>query len=350
MSTGFNSARSAEPTVPRAVFLRLAFIALVTPLAASLAPRPVSALASGYQNWWAKTLQPTHLWSGPDTAAVDYGSIPQASYLLVVAPQQQARLYVYVPWTQNYAYVDAASVAPSPAPPPSTSPSPTSGQESSATSATWTGRVVADGLLVRAGPSVRSTLLRTDPAGTIVKVVAWVAGDSVVPGDWTWAKLVDGTYAYGEAIRIIPPTTPAPPPTSHPTGRWIDVNTLQQTVVAYEGDVPVHLAIASSGGPGWETAPGIHQILRRVADETMDSSTLFGLDPAHRAQANYHLTHVLYTQYFDDNAEGLHDNYWLPDDQFGVPHSHGCVGLRLADAAWFWNWASIGTPVVVHEK
>ena len=350
MSTGFISARSAKPTVPRAVFLHLVFIALLTSLAASLALRPASAMASGFQNWWAKTLQPTHLWSGPDNAAVDYGSIPQASYLLVVAPQQLTRFYVYVSWTQNYAYVEAASLAPSPAPPLSASPAPTSGQESSLMSATWTGRVVADELLIRAGPSVRSSLLRTDPAGTIVKVVAWVAGDPVVAGDWTWAKLVDGSYAYGEALQIIPPTTPPPPLISHPTGRWIDVNILQQTVVAYNGDVPVHLAIASTGSPGWETTPGTHQILRRVADETMDSSTLVALDPAHRAQANYHLTHVRYTQYFDDNAEGLHDNYWLPNDQFGVPHSHGCVGLRLADAAWFWNWASIGTPVVVHDR
>jgi len=349
MTIKWVSARSAKPAAPWAIVLRLALIALATTLAASLAPQPASATASEFSSWWAQTLQPTHLWSGPDLAAIDYGSIPRASYLLVVTPRQLTRFYVYGPRTQNYAYVDAASVARSGAPPPSASPASTPGRESSTLSATWSGRVVADTLLVRAGPSIHSTLVRTKPAGTIVNVVAWVAGDALVPGDWTWARLVDGTYAYGEALHIIPPTAP-PPQIGHPAGRWIDVNTLHQTVVAYDGTQPVHLAIASTGSPGWETTPGIHYILRRVADETMDSSTLVGLDPAHRAQANYRLTHVLFTQYFDNNAEALHDNYWLPNGRFGVPHSHGCVGLQLADAAWFWNWATIGTPVVVHAN
>ena len=57
------------------------------------------------------------------------------------------------------------------------------------------------------------------------------------------------------------------------------------------------------------------------------------------------MTNVLYTQYFDDTAEALHENYWLPATEFGVPHSHGCVGMPLAEAQWFWNWASYDVPV-----
>jgi lipoprotein-anchoring transpeptidase ErfK/SrfK len=319
-------------------------------------------MASSFSGQWVKTLQPTHLWSGPTAGAVDYGSIPQASYLLVVAPQQLARFYVYVPWTQNYAYVDATSVAPSGAPPatvtpaPTVSPAPVSMTPTSTaspalplSSPSWTGWVVGGGARIRTAASAQANILRRAPDGTVVNVVAWVAGDAITPGNWTWAKLVDGTYAYSTALQIIPPTMPPAPPTNHPTGRWIDVNTLQETVVAYDGDTPVHLAIGSTGSPGWETPLGIHQIIRRVADETMDSSTLVGLDATHQAEANYYLVNVLDTQYFDDNAEALHDNYWLPDAQFGIPHSHGCVGLRLADATWFWNWASLGTPVVVHD-
>ena len=32
----------------------------------------------------------------------------------------------------------------------------------------------------------------------------------------------------------------------------------------------------------------------------------------------------------------------------GYPTSHGCVGMPLAAARFFWNFASVGTPVTVH--
>jgi len=28
--------------------------------------------------------------------------------------------------------------------------------------------------------------------------------------------------------------------------------------------------------------------------------------------------------------------------------SHGCINMRTPDAAWLFNWASIGTLVVTH--
>ncbi len=28
--------------------------------------------------------------------------------------------------------------------------------------------------------------------------------------------------------------------------------------------------------------------------------------------------------------------------------SHGCIGMRTGDAAYFWNFATVGTSVVVH--
>jgi lipoprotein-anchoring transpeptidase ErfK/SrfK len=45
----------------------------------------------------------------------------------------------------------------------------------------------------------------------------------------------------------------------------------------------------------------------------------------------------------------LHYNYWRSDSYFGnVPSSHGCVGMRYDDAKFFWDFATIGTRVVVH--
>jgi len=326
--------------------LAAAGLGMVRPgLARAASAPPAPASSPTFTPWWVQNFRDTHLWSGPTDPAVDYGVIPQWSYLLVVRPQDGPRLYVYVPWTKNYAYVDAASVGPSGAPPPGWTPPPLS-------SPNWLGRVAVDTLILRTAPTTRAPIVRTLPGGTRIEVVAWVAGDEVVKGNWTWARLPDGTHGYSAALTIVPPEKPPPPPANHPSGRWIDINLLHQVAVAYEDQTPVHLAVVSTGSPGWETPTGTFQILRRVADETMRGSTLtrLGLDALQLARADYDLPHVLYTQYFDWLGDALHDNYWLPDYQFGIPRSHGCVGMRLADAKWFWDWADYGTPVVIHPR
>ena len=64
--------------------------------------------------------------------------------------------------------------------------------------------------------------------------------------------------------------------------------------------------------------------------------------------ASYSVPHVRWTQYFSSDGKALHENYWKASDQFGIPSSHGCAGLLSADAQFLWDWASVGTPVVVH--
>jgi len=57
---------------------------------------------------------------------------------------------------------------------------------------------------------------------------------------------------------------------------------------------------------------------------------------------------VRWTQYFSPDDKALHENYWKPTDQFGIPCSHGCAGLLAADAQFLWDWAGVGTPIVIH--
>lgn len=45
----------------------------------------------------------------------------------------------------------------------------------------------------------------------------------------------------------------------------------------------------------------------------------------------------------------LHGVYWHND--FGIrPRSHGCVGQPLDSAAWLFDWAEVGTPVVIYKS
>jgi lipoprotein-anchoring transpeptidase ErfK/SrfK len=80
-----------------------------------------------------------------------------------------------------------------------------------------------------------------------------------------------------------------------------------------------------------------------VANETMDSSTV-GIP--RNGPGGYYLTNVLFTQYFLPTGQSIHYNWW--SSNWGYPGSHGCLGLSYADAAFMWNFANIGTPVVIH--
>jgi lipoprotein-anchoring transpeptidase ErfK/SrfK len=114
--------------------------------------------------------------------------------------------------------------------------------------------------------------------------------------------------------------------------RWIDVNLSQQRVYAYEGDVIINSFIVSTGTARTPTVTGRFKIWIKLRSTTMSGP-------------GYHLTNVPYTMYFH-KGYGLHGTYW--HNNFGTPMSHGCVNLRTEDAAWLFNWASVGTVVNVH--
>jgi hypothetical protein len=127
-------------------------------------------------------------------------------------------------------------------------------------------------------------------------------------------------------------------------GRWIDVDLTTPTrVTAYEADVPVNSFLAIRGAGNRPTPTGVFTILRRVANETMNSDTIgiprFG-------PGGYYLTNVLFTQYFTGDGASFHYNYW--SSAWGYPGSHGCLGLTYGDSSWLWEWAHVGTPLIIH--
>lgn len=134
--------------------------------------------------------------------------------------------------------------------------------------------------------------------------------------------------------RLIIPEGGRRPPVGVPTkNRWIDIDVSRQRLVAYEGDRAVFSAVVSTGKPSTPT------VLGRFAVRTK-------LRSQHMVGPGYDLPNVPWVMYFY-GAYAIHGTYW--HNSFGSPVSHGCVNLRPADAQWLYNWASIGTPVVVHR-
>jgi hypothetical protein len=135
------------------------------------------------------------------------------------------------------------------------------------------------------------------------------------------------------------------PPDIGPRERWVAVNIAQQAAVAMYGEAWAHRAWVTTGDDGWDTPQGQFHIVRRVYNETMTSAAI-GIPPG--SPDSYHLTGVLFTQYFTYEGHALHLNYWRPDRVFGaVRTSHGCVGMRYDDAAYFWGHVGIGSRVVI---
>ena len=124
--------------------------------------------------------------------------------------------------------------------------------------------------------------------------------------------------------------------------RWAVVNLAQQRAYAYEHTKQVFTDLISSGltDKGLSTK-GVFAIARRVANETMDSTTI-GYPVGHPKY--YKLENVLYTQYYN-GGEALHYAWW--HNNFGQPQSYGCINMRLTTAKYFWDWANLGTPVIV---
>jgi len=139
-----------------------------------------------------------------------------------------------------------------------------------------------------------------------------------------------------------PGPTVAPPPTLLPTPlptsrigdsfRWIDIDLTHQRLIAYQGETPMRTVIVSTGLARTPTVTGRFRIYVKYK-------------AAHMSGPGYSLANVPYVMYFY-GGYGLHGTYW--HQNFGQPMSHGCVNLPTPEAEWLFNWASVGTLVVVH--
>ena len=119
----------------------------------------------------------------------------------------------------------------------------------------------------------------------------------------------------------------------------------ESTLKKYDIDVKVTNGVATLKGTVSNRTPsGAHRILWRIPNETMTSERVYPPIPRD-APGGYYLKNVLFTQYFTSDGASIHYNYW--SSNWGYAGSHGCLGVNLADSKWFWDWATIGTPVII---
>jgi len=200
----------------------------------------------------------------------------------------------------------------------------------------WTGSVRVQDALVYDAPG--GTPIDTLAAGTQVVVNSWHSGPALTPDNFTWATIAGGKFLHSSSLLHAPLRAAPPPPRIVSSGHWADANLTLQILTLYDGDRPVRAALMNSGrpGPSTESHEGIWPVTSRVFDERMRGD-------------GYDISGVLFTQYFTPDAEAIHLNYWLLDDERGIPRSHGCLGLAFDDAAFAWQFLTLDSVVFVHS-
>ena len=132
------------------------------------------------------------------------------------------------------------------------------------------------------------------------------------------------------------------------SGQLITVSLQAQALIAYDRGRVIVDTLVTTGRPALPTDIGAMQVLSKDAPWTMKS-------PWPRGSAEWYPdTPVQMVVWFTKNGEGLHDASWQPNatlgpgSQNGPYASHGCIHGPLAAVSVLFNWAPIGTPVVVY--
>jgi LysM repeat protein len=130
----------------------------------------------------------------------------------------------------------------------------------------------------------------------------------------------------------MPRTVVAPVPTVT-QGKQIIVDLSDSMTYAYQDGRLVYSVLSSMGRPATPTVVGEFKIYRRLESQAMSGP-------------GYYLPGVPHVQYFYAGY-ALHGAYW--HENWGNTMSHGCVNLPLDAAEWLYNFAELGTPVLVQH-
>ena len=119
----------------------------------------------------------------------------------------------------------------------------------------------------------------------------------------------------------------APEPRSSGAGRRIEVHRDAGVVLLIDGATVVRAVHASTGGPGYETPAGSYSVFRKEMNSWSVPYQVW----------------LPYASYFNGGI-AFHASNEVPQR----PVSHGCVRLPVPEAAFVYDFAAVGTSVVVY--
>lgn len=120
------------------------------------------------------------------------------------------------------------------------------------------------------------------------------------------------------------------------TEKLITVDTGSQKLYAWDGGQLQKTFTVSTGMRYTPTVKGDFRIYLKNEKQNMK-----GNYPPYEP---YFLKDVPDVMFFT-GSYAIHGAYW--HNKFGIKVTHGCVNMKVADAKWVYDWAPIGTRVVV---
>lgn len=181
-----------------------------------------------------------------------------------------------------------------------------------------------------------STVPETDASGRVwykVQFNEWIRYPDRVPKDW---------YVAADHVRAFyDPGTTLLKPEDPPTAKRIVVDRSEQMLYAYDGEDLFLKTTISTGHDLTPTPRGSFTVFRKTPSRYMQGP-LPGI-----ADDYYDLPGVPWNMYFTNEGGAIHGAYWHTN--FGQQWSHGCVNVPLDVARELYEWAPVGTEVIVQD-
>lgn len=116
--------------------------------------------------------------------------------------------------------------------------------------------------------------------------------------------------------------------------KHIEIYLDRQLLLAYEWDRLVYVARVATGRKNYESPAGwFHSFHKRPTYHMFGGADEFSI---------FDLPGVPWDTYITENGVALHGTYWHND--FGTPHSHGCINMAIPDAKWIFRWTLPSVP------
>ncbi len=161
----------------------------------------------------------------------------------------------------------------------------------------------------------------------------WLRYPERVTGDWyVHADYIDVLYDEGNKDLHIATSS----------NKYIVVDRSDQVLYAYNELTIEHIFTISTGNELNPTPEGAFTIYKKTPSRYMQ-----GPLPDAAPDDYYDLPGVPWNLYFTMEGAVIHGAYW--HQNFGTPYSHGCVNLAPNDAKILYEWADVGTLVIVKE-
>ena len=165
----------------------------------------------------------------------------------------------------------------------------------------------------------------------------WITGLEAGPDGKAWYQVQDEAdknvffYVPGTQMRPLSPSE-FEPISPEVENKRIDVNLSTQSLACFEsGSEVFHCSISSGVQYAFDTPAGNHNILVKLPSRRMSAA-----DRAASDDQNV-LAGVPWCSFFTTEGHAFHGTYW--HDDFGTPHSHGCVNMKNEDAQWLFRWS-----------